>query len=68
MVTKEIDDRPRPGQQVIWLQQRKWGGKQNVPAVFLRAVGLLSARIKVDGLGNKTVRWASLSWNKERSK
>lgn len=59
--TEPTVEQPRPGQEVVWLQQRKWGGKQNQPAIFLRPVGKHSARIEVNGF-NKTVRLSSLQW------
>jgi hypothetical protein len=54
--------RPKVGQRVIWLEQRKWGGKQNVPAKYLHGVGKTSARIEIDGGEEKTVRLSSLRW------
>lgn len=54
--------RPHVGQRVIWLQQRKWGGKQNVPAKYLHGVGHNSARIEIEGGEEKTVRLKSLTW------
>lgn len=54
--------RPKIGQSVVWLQQRRWGGKQNVPAKYLHGVGKASARIEVDGGEEKTVRLSSLRW------
>lgn len=61
MADELIEAYPRPGQEVVWLQQRKWGGKQNQPAIFLRAIGKHSARIAVNGVA-KTVRLSSLQW------
>lgn len=57
-------ERPHVGQRVTWLQQRKRGGKQNVPAKYLHGVGVSSARIEIDGDGEKTVRLSSLRWEK----
>jgi hypothetical protein len=53
---------PHVGQRVTWLQQRRWGGKQNVPAKYLHGVGVWSARIEIDGGEEKTVRLSSLRW------
>lgn len=58
--TEPTVEQARPGQEVVWLQQRKWGGKQNQPAIFLRPVGERSARILVNGV-NRTVRLSSLA-------
>jgi hypothetical protein len=62
----EKPSRPRPDQAVVWLQQRTWGGKQNVPAMFQcmarNGLSKTSAVIKIDGVGEKTVRIASLRW------
>jgi hypothetical protein len=46
-----------PGDVIVWYEQRKWGGKQAVPAVFLGFVGhkQTHARISVNG-GCKTVK------------
>lgn len=63
--TEPSIEQPRPGQEVVWLQQRKWGGKQNQPAIFLRPIGKRSARILVNGV-NKTVRLSNLSWEGKR--
>lgn len=62
---KEVEQ-PRPGQEVVWNEQRKWGGKQSNPAIFLRPVGKASARIAVAGK-SKTVRLSSLTWEGKES-
>jgi hypothetical protein len=67
MPTNSAVKRPRVGQRVTWLQQRKWGGKQNVPATFqcMARNGLseTSAVIKIDGeQEERTVRLSSLRW------
>lgn len=65
-IEAETTERPRTGQKVTWLQQRKWGGKQNVPATFQcmarNGLSRTSAVIKIDGDGEKTVRLSSLQW------
>jgi hypothetical protein len=60
--------RPNVGQRVTWLQQRRWGGKQNVLAKFVRMVGVEHARISVDGGSEKTVRLSSLRWEQSSPK
>jgi uncharacterized iron-regulated membrane protein len=50
----------KPGEQVIWHQSRKWGGKQNQAVIFLGLRGKISARIKLDGR-EFTVRLSSLT-------
>lgn len=55
-------DRPKVRQRVIWLESRKWGGKQNTPAVYLHGVGTKSARIELADKSEKTVRLTSLQW------
>lgn len=70
MITNPEDSsysqRPHVGQSVTWLEQRKWGGKQNVPATFQcmarNGLSKTSAVIKIDGNGEKTVRLRSLRW------
>lgn len=61
-----VEGRPKMGQRVVWLQQRKWGGKQSVPATFQcmarHGLSRTSAVIRIDGNGEKTVRLKSLRW------
>lgn len=60
-------ERPHVAQQVIWHQQRTWGGKQNQPAKYLHGVGVASARIQVLGeQGERTVRLKSLTWEQSK--
>lgn len=67
----EVAERPKVGQRVTWLQQRTWGGKQNVPATFqcMARNGLsnTSAVIKIDGNGERTVRLKNLRWESDTS-
>lgn len=58
---------PAENERVTWLEQRTCGGKQMQPATFLRRVGKSSARIRVDGSGEKTVRIKSLRWEAKHS-
>lgn len=60
--TQVAAERPNVSQSVIWLQQRTWGSKQNLPATYLHGVGTRSARIRIDGGEEKTVRLKSLRW------
>lgn len=55
--------RPKVRQKVIWLESRKWGGKQNTPAVYLHSVGTKSARIELADKSEKIVRLSSLRWS-----
>lgn len=44
------------GEPVIWSQQRKWGGKQNMPATYLGSRGVFSCRIRLGNGEERTVR------------
>lgn len=66
--SEDVVERPHVGQRVTWLQQRKWGGKQNQPAKYLLSVSKISARILVDGEHEeRTVRLSSLQWEKHHA-
>lgn len=43
------NDSTERGAAVVWHQQRKWGGKQAVPAKFIELRGKQSVRIDVGG-------------------
>jgi hypothetical protein len=47
-------------QTIIWWQNRKWGGKQAVPAYFLEYRGEGSAYIGIGDTMRKTVRLSSI--------